>query len=78
MFAEGFDPPKGEERIIDTIIILQYSAERKVFLTVVTCLCSFFHKKNTGASIETPVFHNNIFLPVTCRKMLRTAAMCRA
>ena len=78
MFAEGFDPPKGEGRIIDTIIILQYSAERKVFLTVVTCLCSFFHKKNTGASIETPVFHNNIFLPVPYRKRLRTAAMCRA
>ena len=75
MFAEGFDPPKGEGRIIDTIIILQYRAERKVFLTVVTCLCSFFHKKNTGASIETPVFHNNIFLPVPCLKMLRTAAM---
>ena len=78
MFAEGFDPPKGEGRIIDTIIILQYSAERKVFLTVVTCVSDFFHKKNTGASIDTPVFHNNIFLPVPCLKMLRTAAMCRA
>ena len=77
MFAEGFDPPKGEGRIIDTIIILQYSAERKVFLTVATHPRSFFHKKNTGASIETPVFRNNI-LPVPCRKRLRTAAMYRA
>ena len=45
MFAEGFDPPKGEGRNIDTIIILQYSTERKVFLTVVICLSDFFHKK---------------------------------
>ena len=47
---------RGKGQTIDTIIILQYSTERKVFLTVAICLCIFFHKKNTGASIEAPVF----------------------
>ena len=78
MFAEGFDPPKGEGRNIDTIIILQYSTERKAFLTVVIYLSDFFHKKNTGASIETPVFRNNIFMLIPYPKRLRTAAMYRA
>lgn len=45
LFAEGFDPPKGEGRNIDTIIILQYSTERKVFLTVATCHSGFLYKK---------------------------------
>ena len=75
MFAEGFDPPKGEGRNIDTIIILQCGAERKAFLPVAICLSDFFHKKNTGASIETPVFRNNIFMLVPYPKKLRTAAM---
>ena len=35
----------GKGQIIDIIIILQCGAERKEFLTVATCLCSFFHKK---------------------------------
>ena len=69
---------RGKGKTIDTIIILQYSAERKVFLTVVPCPCSFFHKKNTGASIEAPVFRNNNFISCFAPKRLRTAAMYRA
>ena len=46
----------GKGQTIDIIRILQHRAKRKVFLTVAICLSDFFHKKNTGASIETPVF----------------------
>ena len=65
---------RGKGQAIDSIIILQCGAERKAFLTVAIQLCSFFHKKNTGASTEAPVFRNNI-LPIPGCKQLRTAAM---
>ena len=69
---------RGKGQIINIIIILQCGAERKAFLTVAIRLSDFFHKKNTGASIEAPVFRNNIFMFVPCPKRLRTAAMYRA
>ena len=44
-FVKRFCMLRGKGQIIDIIIILQCGAERKAFLTVATCLCSFFHKK---------------------------------
>ena len=44
-FVKRFCLLRGKGQIIDIIIILQCGAERKEFLTVATCLCSFFHKK---------------------------------
>jgi hypothetical protein len=77
-FVKRFCLLRGKGQIIDIIIILQCGAERKAFLTVAIFLSDFFHKKNTGASIETPVFRNNIFMLVPCPKRFRTAAMYRA
>ena len=44
-FVKRFCLLRGKGQIIDIIIILQCGAERKAFLSVATCLCSFFHKK---------------------------------